>query len=859
MQFSGFVGQQNVYGERIPCGMIDRTLPHFKRGDNLGLKSRGFVRHPYVIGLDPQEVFMHAAGGREGLIDTAIKTAKTGYALRQITNALSDIVVDELFTSRNAQGNVVQFMYGGDCIDPVKLITVKLDYASISNDKFNERYRFDEATANANPKIQEEWIRICKDRKFVQRMAMLPEAYLDNFDDDLVKLSVDIDRLILDAQVRFKCGKHAESEVSSRAQRMHPNIIIDRVNELIMKVQEVWSFDPALISERRYATKMLRIVIRSRLASKRITNEYCISQRALDWLCNRIIEDYSFSIVQPGEAVGILSAQSNGEPQQQMTLNTFHFAGISAANVTLGVPRIKEVIHCTREPKVVNTCIYLNIPFSVGNPEQELKSFGLAWTKRGEVLQLLVRDAITGYSIIWDPVVGQSVIEEDEMLEALQSFIFPDYGLGDNFSGHVIRIEFDPVKLAQHGLTFGGVTAIMREAVGDGEMSACTFSDADAPNPVFRIRARYSKRPSDRDDRNTEHAWRRLEQSTMQRFYQQQVENIRLGGLEDVRNVFIKEDKREGVLMLDTDCRDLQQAMAIKDNIADRCECNHPLEVFRTLGVEAARQSIIIEIRKVYRYYGIGVDARHLTLIADAMTYAGGMMSIDRHGINHAEFNTLKKAAFEEIADVLTKAAVSAKCDPLCDNTSRIMIGQEVRVGTGTFDLLLDRKKHETLSKQFHQPKRQHVRLQRRKRAIADRMAAIDRQFGGPPPDKLKKPAVAAAVFDPMSMAEFAGSGFGFSSDEYNPEKPFDRMDDNEEEYDPASPRYSPASPMYSPQASPRYSPASPRYTPSSPVYRGEEYDPNMPQMNVEAVPVPYDPESVPFWGNDDNNDDVGF
>jgi DNA-directed RNA polymerase II subunit RPB1 len=89
-----------------------------------------------------------------------------------------------------------------------------------------------------------------------------------------------------------------------------------------MKVQEVWSFDPSLISERRYATKMLRIVIRSRLASKRITNEFCISQRALDWLFNRIIEDYSFSIVQPGEAVGILSAQSNGEPQQQMTLNT---------------------------------------------------------------------------------------------------------------------------------------------------------------------------------------------------------------------------------------------------------------------------------------------------------------------------------------------------------------------------------------------------------------------------------------------------------------------------------------------------------------------------------------------------------
>ncbi len=76
IQFAAYVGQQNVYGERIPCGLIGRTLPHFKRND-LGLRSRGFVEHPYVIGLTPQEVFMHAAGGREGLVDTAIKVSLT--------------------------------------------------------------------------------------------------------------------------------------------------------------------------------------------------------------------------------------------------------------------------------------------------------------------------------------------------------------------------------------------------------------------------------------------------------------------------------------------------------------------------------------------------------------------------------------------------------------------------------------------------------------------------------------------------------------------------------------------------------------------------------------------------------------
>ena len=345
-QFAAFVGQQNVYGERIPWGMIGRTLPHFRRND-LGLRSRGFVEHPYVIGLTPQEVFMHAAGGREGLVDTAIKvlfffvdssffdltqTAKTGYALRQITNALSDITVDELYTARTSQGNIVQFSYGGDNIDPVKLIFVKLDYATISTEKFVRRYRWTDpselvhfgfsATPATLEALEREWEILCKDRKFIQKMALLPEAFLDSFDDDMVGLSVDVDRIVLDAQVLFKCGKHAESEAHSRAQRMHPAVVIECIANLVTRIQEVWAFDELLVSERRYATKMLRIVVRSRLSSKRIITEFSLSQRALEWLCTRIVEDYGFSIAQPGEAIGELSAQSNGEPQQQMTLNT---------------------------------------------------------------------------------------------------------------------------------------------------------------------------------------------------------------------------------------------------------------------------------------------------------------------------------------------------------------------------------------------------------------------------------------------------------------------------------------------------------------------------------------------------------
>ena len=172
-------------------------------------------------------------------------------------------------------------------------------------------------------------------------------------------MPIDIDRIVLDAQVKFQCGNHAPSKTLANAQRLHPDEIVERVNKLMLDIMNCWAYDPLLKFERRHAVKMLNIAIRSRLASKRVIEEFRLSRKALEWLCNRCVNDYSLAIVHPGEAVGALAAQSNGEPQQQMTLNTFHNAGISAQNVTLGVPRIKEIIHCSRTPKNVTNAIFL--------------------------------------------------------------------------------------------------------------------------------------------------------------------------------------------------------------------------------------------------------------------------------------------------------------------------------------------------------------------------------------------------------------------------------------------------------------------------------------------------------------------
>lgn len=121
-QMAGTIGQQAVRGERIQRGYAARTLPHFKQGD-LGADSRGFVKASYKSGLSPTEYFFHSMGGREGLVDTAVRTSRSGYMQRRLINALEDLKVDYDGTVRNTSGDIIQFSYGEDGIDPTRGIS----------------------------------------------------------------------------------------------------------------------------------------------------------------------------------------------------------------------------------------------------------------------------------------------------------------------------------------------------------------------------------------------------------------------------------------------------------------------------------------------------------------------------------------------------------------------------------------------------------------------------------------------------------------------------------------------------------------------------------------------------------------
>ena len=141
-QMCACVGQQNVEGKRIPYGFVDRSLPHFSK-DDFGPESRGFVENSYLRGLTPQEFFFHAMGGREGLIDTAVKTSETGYIQRRLVKAMEDVIVKYDGTVRNSVGDVIQFLYGEDGMDSTAVESQKVDTLRLSNAQFEAKFRVD--------------------------------------------------------------------------------------------------------------------------------------------------------------------------------------------------------------------------------------------------------------------------------------------------------------------------------------------------------------------------------------------------------------------------------------------------------------------------------------------------------------------------------------------------------------------------------------------------------------------------------------------------------------------------------------------------------------------------------------------
>ena len=311
-QVTACVGQQNVEGKRIPFGFRYRTLPHFAK-DDYGPESRGFVENSYLRGLTPQEFFFHAMGGREGIIDTAVKTAETGYIQRRLVKALEDVAVQYDNTVRNGQGDIIQFVYGEDSLDPTFVEKIPLEIVSINDQKFAARYKLD--ITDAEYSLREEaiepeildlmmtdpTIQIACDSEFkiLQDGRSFLRTFVFTDGDSNDRLPVNIKRIIVNA-------KNINISNLKKPSDLNPYYVIQRVNELCSEITKI-CLNPN-------TTCLFVIYVRSMLASKRLIEEFRLNKVAFDWVLGEIKSRFIMALAIPGEMVGVIPAQSIGEP-----------------------------------------------------------------------------------------------------------------------------------------------------------------------------------------------------------------------------------------------------------------------------------------------------------------------------------------------------------------------------------------------------------------------------------------------------------------------------------------------------------------------------------------------------------------
>jgi DNA-directed RNA polymerase II subunit RPB1 len=429
------------------------------------------------------------------------------------------------------------------------------------------------------------------------------------------------------------------------------------------------------------------------------------NQKALEILLATIILDYKRAIVAPGEMVGMIAAQSIGEPTTQMTLNTFHFAGVaSKSNVTRGVPRIEEILSLSASLKNPSLTVYLKPEDETDKDKANTIQYMLEHTKLEEVVKSV--------EICFDPDDMNTLIDEDKSTmaqfrefeniidECLQTeTAVPEE---NEKSKWVIRMVMDPETMLEKNITMDDVHFTLNNTYRD-EIS-CVYSDYNADKLVFRIRmTNILKNAASKAQKKAK--LNPLDQSDqiyiLKNFQDQLLNNIVLRGIKNIDKVILRKVKdnlkekagsyvKEDIWVLDTIGTNLLDVLGLDYIDSNRTTSNDIIEIYEVLGMEAARQAIYNELADVIEFDGTYLNFHHMALLCDRMTFSHKMISIFRHGINNDDIGPIAKASFEETPEMFLKAARHAELDNMRGISANVMCGQEGLFGTASFQVVLD-------------------------------------------------------------------------------------------------------------------------------------------------------------------------
>ena len=351
--------------------------------------------------------------------------------------------------------------------------------------------------------------------------------------------------------------------------------------------------------------------------------EINIDESDVDKIIDLAIRDYQQSLIEPGEAVGVVSAQSIGEPGTQMTLRTFHFAGIRELNVTLGLPRLIEIVDARKTPSTPIMTIYLTDEYKFDRDKALDIARKIEYTKIEHIIASISID-ISNMSI--------TLQLDKEMLS--------DKG-----------IDVSDVKKTISKLKLGKVHI---EDI-DEYTFTIYFEELDSISALFKMR--------------------------------EKLLNTKIKGIKGIRRAIVQKKGDEYVII--TDGSNLEGVIGVKGVDPTKVQTNNIHEIEEVFGIEAAREAIAREIKRVLDEQGLDVDLRHILLVADIMTRTGVVRQIGRHGVTGEKSSVLARAAFEVTVKHLLDAAARGEMEEFKGVVENIIIGQPIRLGTGIVELTM--------------------------------------------------------------------------------------------------------------------------------------------------------------------------
>ena len=707
-QMISCLGQQNVDNKRIPYGFENRTLPHFTKYDD-SPSARGFVENSFIAGLTPEELFFHAMGGRIGIIDTAVKTSQTGYIQRRLIKGLEDLKVEYDMTVRNNKNKIIQFSYGDDGFDPVKVEFQYLPLVQMSLEEIYNHYQMPIVTAG---KTKTDDVYIASFTKPTIKRLAKQSSDLATKTKEIIERAIQARTGLVKNVFGYRenktvnmpvCFTHIINNIQGQ-QYINVNSLVDITPLEALEIIDA-GFQQLMSIHYCQPNSLFTTLYYYYLTPKDLLMVKRFNRKALMILIDNIVLTYKKAIIAPGEMVGMIAAQSIGEPTTQMTLNTFHFAGVaSKSNVTRGLPRIEEILSLSENPKNPSCTVHLFPNEETEQDNAKKLMHRLEHTK--------LRVIVDSVQICFDPDDMNTLVEEDsdimESYKEFESMIDECVGKETDCESNeiegsdskkskwVLRMKLNAEEMLDRNLTMDDVHFALTNAYDD--QVACVFSDYNSDNLIFRIRLnknigtkKAKQMPLDQSD----------EIYMLKGFQDQLLDNLVLRGVKNIDKVIPRKIIDSVILtdgnyvkketwVLDTVGTNLMDILSLDYIDANRSYTNDIQEIYRVLGIEAARQSILNEISEVIEFDSTYINYHHLSILVDRMTCNDNMVSIFRHGINNDDIGPIAKASFEETPEMFLKAARHAELDTMRGVSANIMCGQEGYFGTSAFQVVLD-------------------------------------------------------------------------------------------------------------------------------------------------------------------------